>query len=106
VARQASRSCTDFEYLHPGERRARRAGARRSARSVGARRAGQLHVRHGGWIAVTSTALGGAAHAARPARPRPASIPLWVEVTTWLLILPAGMTGGARSAAVSRARAE
>jgi hypothetical protein len=41
-----------------------------------------------------------------PAPASTGSIPLWVEVTTWLLILPAGMTGGALAAAVSRARAE
>jgi hypothetical protein len=73
---------------------------------VGARRAGQLHVRHGGWIAVTSTALGVLLTLLEPAPASTGSIPLWVEVTTWLLILPAGMTGGALAAAVSRARPE
>ena len=69
---------------------------------VGARRAGQLHVRHGGWIAVTSTVLGVLLTLLEPTPVQNGSIPVWVEVTTWLLILPAGMTGGTLAAAVSR----
>ncbi len=67
---------------------------------VGARRAGQLHVRHGGWIAVTSTAIGVLLTLFEPAPPRdPAEIPFWAEGIAWLLILPAGVCGGALAAA-------
>jgi hypothetical protein len=68
---------------------------------AGARRAGQLHVRHGGWIAVTSTALGVFLTLAEPAPAADANtVPLWAEVTAWLLILPAGIAGGALAAAL------
>ena len=60
---------------------------------VGATRAGSLHVRHGGWIAVTSAALGlvitvllGQAPNAEP--------PMWYEGIGWALLLPAGLLGG------------
>jgi hypothetical protein len=71
---------------------------------AGARRAGQLHVRHGGWIAVTSTALGVFLTLLEPApAPDAGSVPLWAEVIAWLLILPAGMSGGALAAALPSA---
>ena len=69
---------------------------------AGARRAGKLHVRHGGWIAVTSTALGVFLTLLEPTPTEVGSVPVWVEVTAWLLILPAGMTGGALASAMQR----
>ena len=71
---------------------------------LGARRAGQLHVRHGGWIAVTSTAIGVLFTALQPpASPDPAATaPLWADVIAWLLILPAGVAGGALAGALRR----
>jgi hypothetical protein len=67
---------------------------------VGARRAGQLHVRHGGWIAVTSTAIGALLMLLEPPARDGAGFPFWSQVVAWLLILPAGMTGGALAAAL------
>ena len=71
---------------------------------AGAHRAGQLHVRHGGWVAVTSQAIGVLLLAVQPApSPDPAAMtPLWVDVAAWLLVLPAGMTGGALARALRR----
>jgi hypothetical protein len=71
---------------------------------AGARRAGRLHVRHGGWVAVASTALGVLLTALQPASAcGPVdTVPLWAEATAWLLILPAGVTGGALAAALRR----
>ena len=71
---------------------------------AGARRAGQLHVRHGGWIAVASTAIGFLLTVLSPASDPidvPAN-PLWAQVLAWLLILPAGMGGGALAALLPR----
>jgi hypothetical protein len=70
---------------------------------VGARRAGQLHVRHGGWIAVTSTAIGVLLTAFDTPAHDASDAPLWAEVIAWLLILPAGMCGGALAAALPAA---
>jgi predicted MFS family arabinose efflux permease len=71
---------------------------------VGARRAGRLHVRHGGWIAVTSTAIGFVLTLlSAPAQVDTAS-PLWAETLAWLLILPAGISGGALAAALPGAQ--
>jgi hypothetical protein len=67
---------------------------------VGARRAGQLHVRHGGWIAVTSTAIGALLMLLEPPARDAVGFPFWSQVVAWLLILPAGMTGGAIAAAL------
>ena len=71
---------------------------------AGARRAGQLHIRHGGWVAVTSQAIGVLILALQPPpSPDPAAVtPLWVDVTAWLLVLPAGMAGGALARALRR----
>jgi hypothetical protein len=66
---------------------------------IGARRAGQLHVRHGGWIAVASTALGALLMLLEPPSRDATEFPFWAQVAAWLLILPAGMTGGALAAA-------
>jgi hypothetical protein len=70
---------------------------------VGARRAGQLHVRHGGWIAVTSTAIGALLMLLEPPASDAAAFPFWSQIVAWLLILPAGMTGGALAAALPAA---
>jgi hypothetical protein len=71
---------------------------------AGARRAGRLHVRHGGWIAVTSTAIGVLLTALQPvsAADPAETVPLWAEVAAWLLILPAGVLGGALAGALQR----
>jgi hypothetical protein len=63
---------------------------------VGARRAGKLHVRHGGWIAVASAALGLVFMllAGEGSGPAP---PVWYEAIGWALLLPAGLLGGALS---------
>ena len=71
---------------------------------IGARRAGQLHVRHGGWIAVASTALGALLMLLEPPARDAAEFPFWAQVAAWLLILPAGMTGGALAAAFPSAK--
>jgi hypothetical protein len=70
---------------------------------AGARRAGQLHVRHGGWIAVTSTALGVLLSLFESPARDAGAVPLWAEVLAWVLILPAGVAGGALAAALPRA---
>ena len=70
---------------------------------AGARRAGQLHVRHGGWIAVSSTALGVLLTSLEPVPSAGAApLPFWPEVIAWLLILPAGMLGGALAGALAQ----
>jgi hypothetical protein len=63
---------------------------------VGATRAGQLHVRHGGWIAVASAALGLAFMLVPGEGPSPAP-PLWYEAIGWVLLVPAGLLGGVLS---------
>ncbi len=60
---------------------------------VGARRAGQLHWRHGGWISVTSAAIGLALMIVAGIGPGPER-PLWYEVVGWVLLIPAGLLGG------------
>jgi hypothetical protein len=67
---------------------------------VGARRAGTSHLRHGGWIAVASAALGLLPYLLPSGQPAP-SFPLWYEVTGWLLLLPAGLAGGAIAASAT-----
>ena len=62
---------------------------------TGALRAGLLHVRHGGWIAVTSTALFAFFALAQPPDAAAQAVPLWREALGWILILPAGVVGGA-----------
>jgi hypothetical protein len=71
---------------------------------IGARRAGRLHVRHGGWIAVTSTAIGFLLTLLSAPAQVDAANPLWAEALAWLLILPAGMSGGALAAALPAAK--
>ncbi len=60
---------------------------------VGARRAGQLHLRHGGWISVTSAAIGLALMIVAGIEPGPER-PLWYEVVGWTLLIPTGLLGG------------
>ncbi len=67
---------------------------------VGALRAGLLHVRHGGWIAVTSTALFAFFALAQPPEASVPSAPFWREALGWILILPAGVVGGLLARAV------
>jgi hypothetical protein len=63
---------------------------------VGATRAGKSHVRHGGWVAVASAALG-LVFMLVPAEGPGSALPLWYEAIGWLLLLPAGLLGGALS---------
>jgi hypothetical protein len=68
---------------------------------VGARRAGTLHVRHGGWIAVASAATSAAGLLLLP--PDPVTTPpFWIEMLGWILVLPAGVLGGALARALRR----
>jgi hypothetical protein len=67
---------------------------------VGARRAGQLHVRHGGWIAVTGNSIG-LLLSALSGPSSDGEFSFHVQVISWLLILPAGVAGGALAAALS-----
>ena len=70
---------------------------------VGATRAGALRVRHGGWIAVASAALGLAAALLSGQSPSQAP-PLWHEALGWGLLLPAGLLGGLLSEKLHAAR--
>lgn len=67
---------------------------------VGALRAGVLHVRHGGWIAVASTGLIAILSLAAPPDAAREAVPFWREALGWALILPAGVAGGALARAV------
>jgi len=62
---------------------------------VGARRAGRLHVRHGGWIAVASTAGVALLMLLTPPDAQEPAVPLWCQALAWILIIPAGVSGGA-----------
>jgi hypothetical protein len=57
------------------------------------RRAGLLHLRHGGWTAVASAALGSLFLLAPGAAAGPAP-PLWYDVLALALMVPAGVFGG------------
>lgn len=59
----------------------------------GARRAGVFHVRHGGWVAMVSAALG-LLFLTLPAAPAAASAPPWFDALTMAAMLPAGLLGG------------
>lgn len=61
---------------------------------VGARRAGRLHLRHGGWVAVISAALGLVFYVL-PSEGPGLAVPLWHDVAGWVLLIPAGLLGGA-----------
>ncbi len=57
------------------------------------RRAGLLHVRHGGWTAVASAALG-SLFLLVPGATEGASPPLWYDALAMALMIPAGVFGG------------
>ncbi len=59
----------------------------------GARRAGTLHVRHGGWVAVVSMVLGLAFQLLSTAGSSSA-YPFWYEAVGLAAMVPAGMLGG------------
>jgi len=61
---------------------------------VGARRAGRLYLRHGGWVAVASPAIG-LLFLLLPAEAAGPPPPLWFDVIGWVLLLPSGLLGGA-----------
>ena len=60
---------------------------------VGARRAGDAFVRHGAWIALGSATLALMFYAAQT--PTTESLPLWLDISRFALLLPAGVLGGA-----------
>lgn len=60
----------------------------------GARRARTLHVRHGGWIAITSLLLG-LPFLFMPGAQSSVPNPVWYDVFTMVAMLPAGVLGGA-----------
>lgn len=60
---------------------------------VGARRAGRLHVRHGGWVAVASAGLGALLMLLQGPGAGSASPP-WYDALSLGLMLPAGLLGG------------
>ena len=66
---------------------------------VGARRAGKLHLRHGGWVAVASAVIG-ILYLLLPAGATGPAPPLWYDVVGWVLLLPSGLLGGALSGAL------
>jgi hypothetical protein len=66
---------------------------------VGARRAGTLHLRHGGWVAVASAVIG-LLFLLLPGEAAGPAPPLWYEVVSWVLLLPSGLLGGALSGAL------
>jgi cellobiose-specific phosphotransferase system component IIC len=59
----------------------------------GAHRAGTLHVRHGGWVAVVSIVLG-LPFMLLSAAETSAAQPSWYEAIGMIAMLPAGMLGG------------
>jgi hypothetical protein len=61
---------------------------------VGARRAGALHVRHGGWVAVASAVIS-LLFMLLPEDASGVAVPLWYDAIGWVLLLPAGLLGGA-----------
>lgn len=66
-----------------------------------ARRAGVLHVRHGGWTAVTSAVLGTFISLLLGGGSGGADTPLWYDALSLALMVPAGMAGGWLAAAVA-----
>ena len=67
----------------------------------GAQRAGALHLRHGGWVAVVSMVLGLPFYAA-PSEAGAAATPLWYEFAGLVAMLPAGLLGGWIAARATR----
>ena len=68
----------------------------------GAHRAGKLHLKHGGWVAVMSAVLGLPFLLASGSGPTVA--PLWYEVVTLMGMLPAGLLGGFLASRFERIR--
>jgi len=69
----------------------------------GARRAGALHVRHGGWVAVVSMALVFPLQLSSTAASSAA--PLWYEILSLAAMIPAGLLGGFLASRVRKAPA-
>jgi hypothetical protein len=59
----------------------------------GARRAGALHVRHGGWVAVASVVIGLPLQLSSASDPA-GTPPFWYEAAGLAAMIPAGMLGG------------
>lgn len=59
---------------------------------VGAKRAGRAYLRHGGWVAVASAAFALLFYVAPS---EGTQIPIWLDILGWLLVIPAGLAGGA-----------
>ncbi len=70
----------------------------------GARRAGTLHVRHGGWVAVVSMVLGLAFQLVSTAGSSSA-YPFWYEAVGLAAMVPAGMLGGFLASSVRESAA-
>jgi len=70
---------------------------------VGARRAGGAFIRHGAWIALGSAGLALMFFAAQPPTAEP--LPLWIDISRFALLLPAGVLGGALASFVQRGAA-
>jgi len=60
----------------------------------GARRARTLHIRHGGWVAITSLLLG-LPFMFLPGAQSNVPTPVWYDALTMVAMLPAGVLGGA-----------
>jgi len=69
---------------------------------VGARRAGSSFARHGGWVGVGSAVVALAMSVS--AGPDPSPPPVWLELTGYLLVIPAGVLGGLLAGARARRR--
>lgn len=66
---------------------------------VGAKRAGRFHLRHGGWVAVASAAIG-LLFLLLPAEAAGPPPPFWYDVIGWVLLLPSGLLGGSIAGAL------
>jgi len=67
---------------------------------VGARRARVYPLRHGGWVAVVSAAIGVVLYTLPASGPVP-PVPVWYDLLSWFLVIPSGLLGGALARAVS-----
>ncbi len=67
---------------------------------VGARRAGSSFARHGGWIGVGSALVALVLSVA--SGPDASPPPIWFELTSYLLVIPAGVLGGLLAGARAR----
>lgn len=66
-----------------------------------AKRAGNRHLRHGGWVAVVSTGL--ALLLLLIPGAQEVRFPWWYDVLAWGLVLPAGLLGGFLASKLQRA---